>query len=147
MFVCKVFLPFLFLATLTAADPFIGNWKLNVEKSDLRASNVKGGSTTYQPIGAGYVYDAEIVFEGGKAARLYGPVQFDGTANEARLDGRPVKFVSNRLDPVSYQLVITDERTGTTMNILRYPVQGDTLTFDWLDGSERPTLTLIYDSE
>jgi hypothetical protein len=58
-----------------AADPFVGTWKLNVEKSNLGAtSNVKSGSTSYELVGDGYVYDVEIVFENAKVARYM--VQF-----------------------------------------------------------------------
>jgi hypothetical protein len=139
---------FALLSTLTAADPFVGRWKLNVEKSDLDGvANVKSGSTSYEPIEAGYLYRSEIVFGDNRVARLQGPVQFDGTIDEARLDGRAVKFVYRRVDANSYQLVITDEQTGITTNIFRYMVQGDTLKFSWLSGDERPMLTLVYDRQ
>src|SRR5438477_11537402 len=121
----------LFNVILTAADPFAGNWRLNIQKSDLSGSNVKGGTTTFQPIGTGYLYNTEIVFGDSRIGRLNGPVQFDGTVNETLLDGRSVTFVSLRLDENNYQTVISDAQTGTTTNIFRYAVQGDTLTFCW----------------
>jgi hypothetical protein len=80
-------------------------------------------------------------------ARLHGPVQFDGTVNEARLDGRTVKFASKSIDVNSYQLVIADEQTGITTNIFQYTVRGDTLTFRWLNGDEQPALILVYERE
>src|SRR5215470_4460240 len=48
---------FLISASLSAADPFVGTWKLNVEKSDFRVTaTVSGGSATYHATGNGYVY-------------------------------------------------------------------------------------------
>ena len=131
-----------------ASDPFIGTWKLDIEKSDFGGStNVQSGTTTYAAAENGYVYDAEITFGNSKVARLHGSVQFDGTVNEARLDGRPVNFVCERIDINSYSLTIRDVQTGVTTNIFRYTVQGDTLTFRWLTGKEEPELILVYKRE
>ena len=131
-----------------ASDPFIGTWRLDIDKSDLGGSaNVQSGTTTYAPAENGYVYDAEITFGNSKVARLHGPVQFDGTVNEARLDGRLVNFVCERIDTNSYGLKIRDEQTGVTTNIFHYTVQGDTLTFKWLTGKGEPELILEYKRE
>jgi hypothetical protein len=139
---------FVLLGTLTAADPFVGRWKLNVEKSDLDGvTNVKSGSTSYEPIETGYLYRSEIVFGDNRVARLHGPVRFDGTIDVAQLDGRAVKCVYRRIDANSYQLVISDEQTGIPTNILQYMVQGDTLKFSWLSGDERPMLILVYERQ
>ena len=111
---------------IEASDPFIGTWKLDIEKSDLGGSaNVQSGTTTYAAAENGYVYDAEITFGNSKVARLHGPVQFDGTVNEARLDGRPVNFVCERIDTNNYSVKIRDVQTGITTNIFHYTVQGD----------------------
>jgi hypothetical protein len=139
---------FVFSAVLVAADPFVGFWRLNIEESDLAgADNVKGGRTRFQPLGRGYVYTAGITFANNNVARLQGPVLFDGTISDTRLDGRPVSCVSKRLSDSSYETVITDQETGLPTNTFRYVVHGDTLTFHWLDGAERPMLVLVYDRE
>jgi hypothetical protein len=53
---------FLISAALGAADPFVGTWKLNVEKSDFGDSpTAKSGSTTYEATGTGYMYVAANV--------------------------------------------------------------------------------------
>ena len=146
---CKCFSAFCVLAAvLSAADPFVGTWKLNVDKSVLgEAVTVKTGSASYEALGNGYVYDAEIVFENSKVARLHSAIQFDETEHEARLDGRAVKVVSNRIDTNSYRVVITDAQTGRPTNTLRYVVRGDTLIFSWLDAYDQPSLVLVYDRE
>ena len=137
----------LFFVTLTAADPFIGTWRLNLEKSDLRNGNVKSGTAIFRPLNNGYYYSTEIVFADTRIARLNGPVQFDGTVNQALLDGRAVTFVSQRLNDNAYQTIISDGRTGTTVNVLRYSVVGDTLTFQWLNGEAQPALILVYERD
>src|SRR5215472_10975647 len=111
-----LFRDFVLLLILTAAasgaDPFLGRWKLNVEKSVLGdTNNVKTGTTTYELRGDGYLYDATLVFDNSKVARLHSAIQFDGDENEARLDGRVVKFVSQRINSNSYQVVVTDKQT------------------------------------
>jgi hypothetical protein len=91
----RLLLPLFILATAWAADPFVGNWKLNVAKSDFGSgSKAQSGSTTYETSNGGYVYSSETVYTDERTASLRGPVQFDGTVNEGGLDGRAVTFVS-----------------------------------------------------
>src|SRR5215831_7789106 len=76
-------------AALWAADPFVGRWKLNVEKSDFgNTPKAKSGSTTYEANGAGYIYTAETIFEENEVARLQSPVDFNGTVYEGHVDER-----------------------------------------------------------
>ena len=48
------------------------------------------------------------MFADTRIARLNGPVQFDGTVNQALLDGPAVTLVSQRLNDNAYQTVISD---------------------------------------
>jgi len=80
-------------AALWAADPFVGRWKLNVEKSDFgNTPKAKSGSTTYEGNGAGYMYIAETVFGENEVAHLQSPVEFNGTVHEGHLDERMVRL-------------------------------------------------------
>ena len=101
---------FLISAALGAADhPFVGTWKLNVEKSDFGDSpTAKSGSATYEATGTGYMYIAANVFGGDQVERLQIPVEFDGTAHEGRLGGRKTIFVSKKIDDNSYEFVFTE---------------------------------------
>ena len=85
----RLLLPLFILATAWAADPFVGNWKLNIAKSDFGSGpKAQSGSTTYETGSGGYMYSSETVYGEDRTARLRGPVQFDGTVNEGGLDGR-----------------------------------------------------------
>jgi hypothetical protein len=138
-------------AALFAADPFVGTWKLSVERSDFGNSRTaKSGSITYQTNGAGYLYIASTVFGEDEVERLQIPVEFDGTAHEGRLGNRRATFVSKKIDDNSYELIFRDKETGMVRPTFRYTVspQGNTLTFIWLNsGGDKPQLTLVYDKE
>jgi hypothetical protein len=138
-------------AALLAADPFVGTWKLNVEKSDFGNSRTaKSGNITYQANGTGYMYIASTVFGEDELERLQIPVEFDETVHEGRLGNRRATFVSKRIDDNSYELVFRDKETGLVTPTSRYTVspQGNTLTFIWLNsGGDKPQLTLVYDKE
>jgi hypothetical protein len=144
-------LPALFLisASLWAADPFVGTWKLNVDKSDFGdGPKAKSGSTTYEVKGEGYIYTSETVFGENQVARLQGPVLFDGTVTDGGINGRAVTYVSKKIDDNSYEVILTDKETGKISHTFRYSVspEGKTLTFTWLNsGDEKPQLKFIYD--
>ena len=142
---------FVISAALWAADPFVGTWKLNVEKSDFGNSRIaKSGSTTYEANGTGYMYIAATVFREDEVERLQIPVEFDGTAHEGRLGDRKATFVSKKIDDNSYEFVFTDKETGKVTQAFRYTVspQGNTLTFIGLNSGEaKPQLTLVYDKQ
>ena len=147
----SVLVLFLISAAFGAADPFVGIWKLNVEKSDFGDSRTaKSGSTTYEATGTGYTYVAATVFGEDQVERLQIPVEFDGTAHEGRLGGRKTIFVSRKIDDNSYEFVFTDKETGKVTQTFRYTVstQGNTLTFISLNsGKAKPQLTLVYDKQ
>jgi hypothetical protein len=136
-------------AALWAADPFVGTWMLNVEKSDFGNSPIaKNGSITYQATGTGYMYIAATVFGEDELERLQIPVEFNGTAHEGSLGSRRATFVSKKIDDNSYEFVFTDKETGNVMETFRYTVslEGDTLTLICVnsDGA-KPQMMLVYD--
>ena len=146
------FVPALLVASaaLWAADPFVGRWKLNVEKSDFgNMPKVKSGSTTYEADGTGYMYTAEIVFgEEDEVARLQNPVEFNGTAHEGHLDQRRVTFLSNKINDDSYEVVFSDQQTSKVVQRFRYTVIGNELTWNWFNGvDQRPAITMVYDKQ
>ena len=140
---------FLISASLWAADPFVGTWKLNVEKSDFGSGpKAKSGSTTYEAKGDGYMYNSETVFGEDQVARLQGPILFDGTVTEGGLHGRAVTYVSKKIDANTYEVILTDKETGKISHTFRYSVssEGNTLTFTWLNsGDEKPQVKFVYD--
>jgi hypothetical protein len=147
----RLLLPLFILATAWAADPFVGNWKLNVAKSDFGSgSKAQSGSTTYETSKGGYVYSSETVYTDDRTASLRGPVQFDGTVNEGGLDGRTVTFVSKRVDDNGYEVILTDTETGKVTHTFKYAVapDGKTLTFTWINADEeKPVMKLVYDKQ
>jgi len=146
--------PVLFLCgALWAADPFVGKWKLNVERSDFGdVPKALSGSARYKAYGGGYQNDSEIVFGKGVVGKLSLPVEFDGTAREGALDDRKIVFVSKRIDQNSYKVLIADRQTEKVTEVLQYTVSSDgkILTFTWIKGSQdKPVLhwVLVYDKE
>jgi hypothetical protein len=136
-------------AALWAADPFVGRWKLNVEKSDFgNTPKAKSGSTIYEGNGAGYMYAAETVFGEDEVARLQSPVEFNGTVHEGHLAERTVTFRSKKIDDNSYEVVFSDKQTGKVVQTFRYIVIGNELTLNWFNGDDqRPAITLMYDRQ
>jgi len=136
-------------AALWAADPFVGRWKLNVEKSDFGDTpKARSGSTTYERNGAGYMYIAETVFGENEVARLQSPVEFNGTVHEGHLDERMVTFLSKKINDNSYEVVFSEKQTGKVVQTLRYAVIGNELTLNWFNGGDQiPGITLIYDKQ
>ena len=141
----------LLVGTAWAADPFIGNWKLNVAKSDFGSGpKAQSGSTTYEAATTGYKCTSETVFGENQTARLAGPIQFDGTVNQGGLDGRAVAFVSKKITDNSYEVLLTDKETGKISHTFKYTVvpADKTLTFTWTKtGEEQPFMKLFYDKQ
>jgi hypothetical protein len=144
-------LPALFIAaaSLWAADPFVGSWRLNVGESDFGSGpKAKSGSSTFVANGDGYVYTSETLFGEDQVARLQGLVQFDGTVNEGTFNGRAVTLLSNRIDANNYEMILSDKETGQVSHTFHYSVSsdGNTLTFTSSNiGDEKPRVTFIYD--
>jgi hypothetical protein len=139
---------FVISAAVWAADPFVGTWKLNVEKSSFgEMPAAKSGSITYEAVGNRYMYVGAIVV-GDEAERLQIPVEFDGTAHEGRIGNRKAIFVSKKIDDNSYEFVFTDKETGKVTQTFRYMVspEGNTLTVIFLSsGSGKPQSRLVYE--
>ena len=143
-------LPIMFTMAVSvfAADPFVGEWNLNLTKSDFGGGpKAKTGKTTYAADGGGYQYQSETDYGEGNIARLGAPVQFDGTVNDGNLNGRAVTFVTKRIDENSYEVVITDKETGKESQRFRYTVSpANTLTFLWTKAGETVS-KLVYDKK
>lgn len=129
----------------------MGKWKLNVDKIDFGSGpKAKGGSTTYEAQGDGYMYQSETDFGEGNLARLGAPVKFDGTVDQGNLDDRDVTFVSKKIDGNNYEVIITDKESGKVSQRFQYIVSANNKmpTFSWMKtGEEKPFLKLVYDKE
>src|SRR5579864_2252950 len=92
-------LPLLFLAALLsipslfAADSFLGDWKLNLEKSELSPNHQAiAGRTAFDKIETGgYAYSSDTAFAEGPAIRLDAPWKFDGNATDGVLNNLAVR--------------------------------------------------------
>jgi len=132
-----------------AADPFVGKWRLNIDKSDFGNEPIaKSGRTTYKSQGDGYMYESETDFGKGNTMRLSAPQRFDGTAYPGVLGGQDIVFVSKRIDVASYKVLIAAKRSSKVTQVFQYRVSSDnkTLTFSWWKlGEDKPFLQLVYD--
>lgn len=138
-------------AALWAADPFVGRWKLNVERSDFGSMpKAKGGSIVYETNGSGYMYATETAFgeNENEVVRLQSPVEFNGTVHEGHVDERMVTFISKKINDDSYEVVFTDKQTTKVVQTFRYTVIGNELTLNWFNaGDQKPEITLVYDKQ
>ena len=58
---------FAMVVSAPAADPFVGDWNLNITKSDFGSGpKAKSGTTKYAAIGGEYEYRSETDYGAGK---------------------------------------------------------------------------------
>ena len=146
-------LPFFLWSAIWAKDPFVGTWKMNVERSDFgNGPMAKRGRASYTPDGNGYKYESETVLDNGRIARLAGPVKFDGTVYPGYLDDRNILFSAKKIDRSNYRLLIADPLTRKVTQEFQYTVSSDNkmLTFSWVKGREGRLVVywvLVYERE
>jgi hypothetical protein len=144
---------FFLCSAIWAADPFVGTWKLNLERSDFgNGPKAKRGRASYTPDGNGYKYESVTVLDNGQIAKLVGPVKFDGTVYPGSLEGRAIEFTSKKIDRNNYRVLIADGVSRKVTQEFQYTVSSDnkTLTFSWLKGSEGRLVVywvLVYERE
>jgi enterochelin esterase-like enzyme len=133
------------ISSLWGADSFVGDWKLNLSKSEF-ADNYKatGGRAAYDGIDGGYLYSGDTAFTDGASMLLFCPLKFDGVGADGTLDGHPVRCVAKRLDANAFHVSVVDTLDGTTNYSLRASLdpRGDTLSLLWI-GKQR--FKLVYD--
>src|SRR5262245_31577007 len=104
---CAVLAAGCVLMALAGESPFVGTWKLNVEKSKLEGIAIDLGSTTarVEPDGAGLRGTVEITTPQGQIYRYSYPIT---------LDGRPIKVTGTpEYDEIETRRV--DDRTFTAI--------------------------------
>src|SRR5260370_25874518 len=102
------------ISSLCAADSFIGDWKLNLTKSQF-GDNYKatGGRASYDIIeGGGYLYTSDTAFASGPSILLVGPLKFDGVVTDGTLGGHPVRCTAKRIDANAFEVSIVYALTG-----------------------------------
>jgi hypothetical protein len=114
--------------TAVAADPLVGTWKLNVEKS--KNTQLKGGSTTIEALDNGIKFDVTLIAADGTESHWGFSAHFDGKdvpvtgtspygnmVSVARVDANTLKIMS-KLDgkPTTTATIVVapDGKTRTT---------------------------------
>jgi hypothetical protein len=130
-------------AALWAADPFLGYWRLDPQKSAL-GSNLKAltGGITFEATSRGYLFHEAIVFGEDKVSRRWGTMQF-GTA--PRRIGGAMTYIS-QVDATSFEVVYSNGGTGKRFCTFRYTVypQIETLILAVIAEDEIPVYTLVF---
>src|ERR1017187_4867041 len=131
-----------------AADPFVGEWNLSIAKSDFGSGpKAKSGTTIYTPVGGVLEYRSQTDYGAGKVTRLRSRVLFDGAEHNARLDGRPMSFITKKLDEKAYEVVFSARETGKELQRFRFTVSpANTLTFLSTKGGETVS-KLVYEKK
>jgi enterochelin esterase-like enzyme len=138
---------FVTAASLFAADPFVGDWKLDPSKSASTDGRViKDGRALIEPDNSGgYLQITETVFAQGPALRFTSRVQFDGVTGDGTLQDRPVKYSSKRIDANAFEISI-DDPEKEIKNTIRASLtpQDHTLTVLWADRNSAPLRKMVY---
>jgi len=133
------------ISSLWGADSFVGDWKLNLSKSEFGGSHkATAGRASYDIIeGGGYLHSSDTAFTDGPSILLVGPLKFDGVATDGTLDGHPVRCLATRTDANAFEVSIADVLNGKSTYSLRASLDphGDTLTMLW---SGKQQFTLVY---
>jgi len=133
-----------------AGDAFLGDWKLNVEKSAFGTrGKAKNGRVLIQAAPDGYLHLTEIVFADGKTLRFNDRVRFDGEPDDSTLDDHPVRSVSKQAGAGGFDVSIADADTGHVVKSIHAQLAADgsrTLTMLWTDPqSSAASMKLVYD--
>lgn len=113
----------------------------------MTGAGVKDGRALIESDNAGgYLQFTETVFDSGPTLRFSTRVQFDGTAGDAVLDDRPIKYGAKQMDPRTFELSIREPRTDRVTSVLRFSTdEGDrTLTIVWSDAAGASMRKLVY---
>jgi hypothetical protein len=113
-----------------AADPFSGDWKLNLAKSESKDSP-KAGRVLIEPdYAGGYRQFYELIFEAASPIRLVVTrSQFDGEAEGGTFNGRDVACTSHRIDANSFEITYRSLDTNQIVGTMRFSATPrDTLT-------------------
>src|SRR5437588_4359481 len=89
----------------SAADLFLGDWKLNPQKS---SPGIKTGRALIDTSLSGqYLQFSETIFESGDPLRFNGEMRDGGPALDAQLGTRPIRYVSKK-NSDGYEISIND---------------------------------------
>jgi hypothetical protein len=142
-----------------AADCFIGNWKLDTEKSYVDRSylrpwpkvradlKLKRGSATFRRERNGYTFEISAEFNDGQYWQIAAPATFDGYAYEGVLYGEKVMFTSKRVGDHGFKILTANEPTLKVTEVLLFNVSSGDTTLVLTDlrlGEKSPSLTMVF---
>ena len=132
-------------AVLSAADQFVGYWKLDPERSIFMGGGTAlSGGVMYMATDDGYMFRQATVFGADKVSTRSGRVQFGETAKLNRRASR----LTRGIDDNSYEVVYIDNLIKAPVCVFRYTVypQIKTLIIVVLKGDETVE-TLVYNKQ
>jgi enterochelin esterase family protein len=130
-----------------AADPFAGDWKLNLAKSEFKAAAKTGRALIEADNAGGYRQLHEIIFETAPPLRLTTRIQFDGTSEEGTLNDRDVHYSSKRVDANTFAITYRDRETDKISRTMLFSVEphDHTLTILSTGASSEPAQRMVFD--
>src|SRR5215813_9353817 len=93
-----------------AADAFLGDWKLNPQKSNFAGWAVKDSRALIDLANGGeYLQFSETIFsDASRPLRFAGEMRSGGAPGEGTLDGRPVRYSTKKFGQNIFEITITD---------------------------------------
>jgi hypothetical protein len=136
--------PFLVSASLWAADPFLGYWRLDPQRSTFgHQMKALTGGIVFETDGAGYRFHEAIAFGEEKIARRYATVRF---GEPPKRIGENMVIHTSNVNATTFEEVYADRWTAKPICTFRYTVypQVETLVIVVMRGNETPLHTLVF---
>lgn len=150
---CSLVVMVAFSATGFGADPVLGTWKLNVEKSNYTPGPApKRQTRTYEAHPMGIRVTIQTVHADGQTVSVQHPVNYDGKEHPITGDANQAAnaIVLVQIDPFTSEATLkhANKIIGTNRRIVAADGRSMTITYQGTDARGRPVKnTAVYDKQ
>lgn len=137
---------FLAASLVSAADPFVGVWKLDLAHSQfLEGPPALNGLVIYERKGDGYVVQSMLVYGDQPSSVFTGRVLFDGKPAKSSLDGQVVSVITKKNGEGAEQLLISNSEKPVSSVDYELSSPDHRLRGNWMDAAGKPVAKLVYE--
>ena len=139
------------VSVIWAADPVLGKWKLNVERSKyLPGPAPKSQTRVYEAKADGIKVTIRTVAEDGEAVVVEHPLNYDGKEQPVIGSRQSDAIALQRIDEYTSESVMkhADKVIGTNRRVVALDGKTMTITYQGLDSTGRQVkVTAVYDRQ